>query len=176
MKRFILTALLLAGFIVFLSAQASITRFAVVDMSRVAAAFADQSTEAKAFNEKRDRVQAEIDKQNKELQELNSKFTEAQEEGKKDQARTLESQIKTKTQTLQTYIKNAFSDLERERDRLLKNDTFMTQINTVIKAVGESEGYSMILSKDSPGILWYSPSVDITNRVIERIRSSTQRR
>ena len=176
MKRFILTALPLIGFVISLSAQASITRFAVIDMSRVAAAFADQSTEAKAFNEKRDRVQAEIDKQNKELQELNSKLTEAQEEGKRDMERTLENQIRTKTQSLQTYIKNSFADLERERNRLLKNDTFMAQINTVIKSIAESEGCSMVLSKDGQGILWYSPSVDITNKVIERIRSGAQRR
>ena len=176
MKRFIMTALLSAVVFGSLFAQASITRFAVVDMSRVAAAFADQSTEAKAFNEKRDKVQAEIDKQNKELQDLNAKLAEAQDQDKKDQIRTLENQIRTKTQNLQTYIKNSFADLERERDRLLRNDTFVAQINAVLKAVAESEGYSMVLGKDGPGILWYSPSADITNKVIERIRSNAARR
>jgi outer membrane protein len=34
--------------------------------------------------------------------------------------------------------------------------------------VAESEGYSMVLSKtDAKGILWYSPSVDITDKVIQ---------
>jgi outer membrane protein len=42
--------------------------------------------------------------------------------------------------------------------------------------VAESEGYSMVLSKEGAGILWYSPSVDITNKVIERIRTGNTRR
>jgi len=177
MKRFILAVLLLAGFLVSLSAQASITRFAVVDMNRVSAAFADQSPESKAFAEKRDRVQEEIDRQNKELQELNAKLKDAQDHGNNNQVRTLENQIRTKTQSLQNYIKTSFADLEKERERLLKNDTFSAQVNAIIKAVAESEGYSMVLSKtEGSVILWSSPSVDITNKVIERLRSAASKR
>ena len=172
MKRFILTILFCGTVLVSLSAQASITRFAVVDMSRVATAYADQSPDAKAFTERRDRVQAEIDKQNKELQELTAKLTEAQENENQSQIRSLENQIKTKTQTLQTYIKNNFAELEKERERLFNNNTFMNQITAIIRSVAESEGVSMVLSRDNPGVLWYSPSVDITNKVIERIRAA----
>ena len=172
MKRFILAILLCGGVLVSLSAQASITRFAVVDMNRVTTAYADQSQEARAFTEKRDRVQAEIDKQNKELQELNAKLAEAKESGNQTQIKNLENQIRTKTQSLQTYIKNSFADLEKERDRLFKNDALVAEVTNVIRAVAESEGFSMVLSKtEGSGILWYSPSVDITNKVIERIRS-----
>ena len=172
MKRSIFLIVFCAGILVSLSAQASITRFAVVDMNRVMAAFADRSPEAKAFNEKRDKVQAEIEKQNKELQELTAKLAEAQESGNQSQIKNLENQIKTKTQNLQTYIKNNFAELERDRERLMKNDTFMNQILAVVRAVAESEGFSMVLNRtENSGILWYSPSVDITNKVIERIRS-----
>ena len=173
MKRKILAIVLFAGILVSLSAQASITRFAVVDMGRVAAAYAERSPDAKAFVEKRDRIQAEIEKQNQELQDLNAKLAEAQEQGKKDQVRTLENQIRSKTQSLQTYIKNSFADLEKDRDKLLSNTDFSTQVTSIIRVVAESEGYSMVLNKsEGSAILWYSPSVDITNKVIERIRSS----
>ena len=170
MKRLIMIILCI-GIIVSLSAQATITRFAVVDLNRVVAAFADRSPEAKAFNERRDKIQAEIDKQNKELQELNARLEEARDNENQNQIKTLENQIKSKTQSLETYIKTNFAALEKERDRLLKNEAFMNQILAVIRAVAESEGYSMVLSKaEGSGILWYSPSVDITSRVIERIR------
>jgi outer membrane protein len=176
MKRFLSVLLLSAGLAVALSAQASLTRFAVVDMNRVAAAFAERSPETKAFNEKSARVQAEIDQQHKELQELNAKLLEAQEQEKRDQIRSLQNQIRTKTQALQTYIKNNFAELERERDQLLNNESFKTQLNTILRVVAESEGYSMVLSKtEGSGILWYSPSVDITNKVLERIRTGGRR-
>ncbi|MDR2662865.1 MAG: OmpH family outer membrane protein [Treponema sp.] len=177
MKRYLILTLLLGGFLTVLGAQHSITRFAVVDINKVTAAFSDQFASAQSFNEKSAKVQAEIDRRNKELQELNAKLAEAQESGKEDQVKSLETQIKTKTLAVQNYIQTSFADLEKERARLVTNDDFLTRLNSVLKAVGESEGYSMILSKqDGSGILWYSPSVDITNRVIERIRSGNTRR
>ncbi|MCL1928425.1 MAG: OmpH family outer membrane protein [Treponema sp.] len=170
MKRLIMIILFI-GIIFSLSAQAPITRFAVVDLNRVAAAFADRSPDAQAFNEKRDKIQAEIDKQNKELQELNARLEEARVNENPNQIKTLENQIKSKTQAIETYIKNNFAALDKERDRLLKNEAFMNQILTLIRTVAESEGCSMVFSKEeSSGILWYSLSVDITNKVIERIR------
>ncbi|MCL1814926.1 MAG: OmpH family outer membrane protein [Treponema sp.] len=171
MKRFIITTLLMGGILISLSAQAAITRFAVVDMNRVMAAFAEQSTEFKAFSDKRNTVQAEIEKQAKELQELNTKLAEAQEEGKKDQIRTLENQIRTKTQAAKNYYDRMIAELEKDRQQLQKNNTFMARVNNAIRVVAESEGFSMVLSRETAGILWYSPSVDITNKVIARIRS-----
>ena len=177
MKRFIVMSLLIGGILVSLSAQASITRFAVVDLNRVITAFADQSAEARAFIQKRDQIQAEIEKRNKELQDLNAELAEAQEQGNQNQVRTLENQIRTRTQAAQTYITTNFAALERDRERLLRDNAIRTQLTTFIRAVAESEGYSMVLSREeSSGILWYSPSVDITNRVIERIRSASPRR
>ncbi|MDR2553277.1 MAG: OmpH family outer membrane protein [Treponema sp.] len=177
MKRFIVAALLALGVLTILGAQQSITRFAVVDMDRIAAAFSDLSADAKTFNEKRDRVQTEIERQNKELQELNVRLEEARESEKRDLVRTLESQVRSKTQALQNYVNTSFAELERERERLSRNESFITQLNTALRTVAESEGYSMVLSKqEGTGILWYSPSVDITNKVIERIRSGNSKR
>ncbi|GHV85892.1 outer membrane protein [Spirochaetia bacterium] len=175
MRRFVFLFVLL-GTAVFLSAQASITRFAVVDMNRIFSAFAEQSADAKAFNEKRNKVQAEIDRMNRELQDLNARLEEAKAAEKRDQIRSLENQIKAKIQSTKNYIDTRYTELERDREQLSKNESFTTQINNVLRLVAESEGYSMILSKSDTGILWYSPSVDITNKVIERIRTGTTRR
>jgi outer membrane protein len=179
MKRFILSILLYTGFLVSIFAQATITRFAVVDMNRVTAAFVDQLPEAKAFNEKREKFEAEIKKQSQELEELNVKLAEAHGQEKKDQSkiRSLENQIKSKEQSIKTYVERTYAELERDRKKKKKNDTLMNQISNVIRLVAESEGYSMVLNKaDNAGILWSSPSVDITNKVIERIRSGSSRR
>lgn len=175
MKRFML-APALWGLAALLSAQQSITRFAVVDMNRVFSAFAEQSSEAKAYNEKRNKVQADIEKMNQELQDLNAKLEEARAAEKKDQIRSLENQIRAKVQSTKNYIDTHYAELERDRERLSRNESFSSQLNTVLRQVAESEGYSMILDKRDTVILWQSPSVDITNKVIERIRSGTARR
>jgi len=176
MKRFIFTILLCCGILYSLSAQASITRFAVVDMNRIISIFAESSPEVGAFIEKRNKVQAEIDRQSQELEELNARLKEAEEQGKRDQIRTLETQIRTKTQSLQAFIQSSFADLERDRNRLLNNSAFMNSIVAVVRAVAESEGVTMVLTKtEASGILWYSPSIDITNKVIERFRTGGRR-
>ena len=154
-----------------LSAQASITRFAVVDMNRILAIYTDRMPEFRAFAEKREKFQAEVEMQTNELQELQAKLAEAQENGNKSQINNLEKQVQAKTQALQTYVTKNMAELEKEREQLLKNQALMNQINGIIRAVAESEGVSMVLAKDNPGVIWYSPSVDITNKVIERIRT-----
>jgi outer membrane protein len=181
MKRTIIALLLGGGMIFILQAQQSITRFAVVDMNRITAAYAEQNANARSFNEKSARIQAEIEKLNRELQALNDKLTEAnannENNEKQNQIRTLENQIKTKTQAVQNYIKTSFAELERERAALAQNDSFVQQLSSILRVVAESEGYSMVLSKqDGSGILWYSPSVDITNKVIARIRTGNTAR
>jgi outer membrane protein len=177
MKRLISVVLLLTGLAFCLSAQQSITRFAVVDMNKVIAVIAGQTEGTKEFNEKSARVQAQIEKLNGELQELNAKLEAAREEERPRDVKTLENQVAAKTKAIQDYIKNSFADLERDRAKLVQDDAFLTRLNSILRIVAESEGYSMVLSKqEGSGILWYSPSVDITNKVIERIRSGNTRR
>jgi outer membrane protein len=41
-----------------------------------------------------------------------------------------------------------------------------------IRLIAESEGYSMVLNlKENTGIIWHSPTVDITEKVIQNLRS-----
>jgi len=172
MKRFVLLPALLCGMFFSLFAQQSITRFAVVDVGRIIQTFSGTLDEAKAYTEKRDRVQAEINRLTKELQELNTKLNEAVKEDDKNQIRDLERQFEAKKQAVQLYISTSQADLEKDLEKVTNNSAFMDQLNRALRYVAESEGYSMVLSKqESSGILWSSPSVDITNKVIERLRS-----
>jgi outer membrane protein len=172
MKRFVFLPVLLYGVLLPLFAQQQlITKVAVVDVGRIIQAFAGTLDEAKAYNEKRDRVQAEIEKMNKELQDLNTKLNEAIKDEKDKQIKDLERQIDTKKQSVQRYITSSFAELEKDLEKIIKNSTFMTQLTNALRYVAESEGFSIVLNKqEASGILWSSPSVDLTNKVIERLR------
>jgi len=172
MKRFVSLSALLCGMIFSLFAQQSITRFAVVDVGRIIQAFSGTMDEAKSYIEKRDRIQTEINRMNKELQELNTKLNEAVKGDDQNQIHDLERQFEAKRREVQLYISTSQADLERDLGKVTSNNAFMTRLNSALKYVAESEGYSMVLSKqEASGILWSSPSVDITNKVIERLRS-----
>jgi outer membrane protein len=173
MKRFVLLPALLCGMLFTLFAQQSITRFAVVDVGRIIQTFVGTMDDAKAYTEKRERIQAEINRLTRELQELNTKLSEAIKEDDKSQIRDLERQFESKRQAVQLYITTSQAELDKDLEKVVtNNNTFKTQLNNALRYVAESEGYSMVLSKqEASGILWYSPSVDITSKVIERLRS-----
>ncbi|MDR2662561.1 MAG: OmpH family outer membrane protein [Treponema sp.] len=170
MKRIVIALLLSAGMLPVLQAQQTITRFAVVDMGRIMTAFGSSSGE---FAEKSAAVQVEIDRRNAELQDLTARLEAAKAENKRSQIRKLEAEIKTKTRDTQEYLRTSFADLEKEKSvqKTLSDDT-LRRLNNALRVVAESEGYSMILSRqEGSGILWYSPSVDITNRVLQYLRT-----
>lgn len=171
MKRImIFSFLLLCGFYS-LGAQ-QLTRFAVVDLPRVYTSFFRDSRPVRDFEARSARVQAEIDKMNEEILTLKSQLADAQLQGDSTRALRLENDIVRKSEFLQQYYETKTEELEIQRRRLANSDTFYQQVYDEIRIIAESEGYSMVLSlKDNKGILWHSPTVDITNQLIQNLQS-----
>ena len=61
-------------------------------------------------------------------------------------------------------------ELESLRRSLKTSDDFYKKLYSTLERVAEAGGYSMILSlQDSNSILWYSPSVDVTDEIISAL-------
>ncbi len=52
----------------------------------------------------------------------------------------------------------------------------LKQVEEVVKALGEKEKYTLILEKSQAGILFATPSIDITNRVITLFNESAKKK
>jgi outer membrane protein len=171
MKRIVIfTFFLLLGFFS-LEAQ-QLTRFAVVDLPRVYTSFFRDSRPVRDFEARSTRVQAEIDKMNEEILTLKSQLLDAQAQNDNTRSLRLENDIYKKSEFLQQYYQTKTEELEMQRKRLANSNTFYQQVHDEIRIIAESEGYSMVLSvKDNKGILWYSPTVDITDTVIANLQS-----
>jgi outer membrane protein len=175
MKRVAIVAVLLAGVFFSLSAQ-QITRFAVVDLVKVYSVFFNESRAVREFNERSAEIQNEINRLNRELQALKADLVNAQAKGDREQALRLESEVNRKTRFIQEYYQVNMADLEAQKAQLAQSDTFLSQINSEVKLLAETEGYSMVINKqEGSGILWYSPTVDITNKLIEQLRAKAGR-
>jgi outer membrane protein len=154
-----------------LSAQ-QLTRFAVVDLPRVYVTFFRDSRAVREFEEKSTRVQVEIDRMTKEIQDLKVTQLAAEEKGDREQALRIESDIYRKSEFLKEYYRTKTAELEDEKSKLVQSGTFLEQVYNEIRSIAESEGYSMVLnSKENDSILWYSHSVDITDKVINNLRA-----
>jgi outer membrane protein len=153
-----------------------LTRFAVVDLPRVYTSFFRESRAVREFEERSARVQADIDKYTAEIQQLKSQLASAQLEGRDVEALRLEGEIYKKSEYLRNYYETKTAELEDQRKKLSQSGSFLEQVYNELQLIAEGEGYTMVLNlKDTNGILWYSPTVDITTKVIERLRSKVGR-
>ena len=147
-----------------------LTRFAVVDLPRVYLSFFRESRAVREWDEKSARVQSDFDKMTAEIQTLKSSQITAEFQGNRQLALRLESDINQKTEYLKEYYQLKTAELEMEKNRLTQSNSFLGQVYDEIRYIAESEGYSMVLNlKENTGILWYSPTVDITDRLIQNL-------
>ena len=161
--------------LVSLSAQ-QLTRFAVVDLSRVYNAFFRESRAVREFEERSARVQADIDQRTREIQELRARHANAILNGDESEALRIESNINRRTEALRDYYTIRTADLEEQKRQLSQSGTFLDQVHDEIRFIAESEGYSMVINlRENNAILWHSPTVDITDRLIQNLLSNSRR-
>jgi outer membrane protein len=174
MKKTVLFLLLIA--LETLAGAQQLTRFAVVDLPKVYTSFFRESRVVREFEERSARVQADIDKYTAEIQQLKSRQASAQIEGREAEALRLDGEIYRKTEYLRNYYETKTAELEDQRGKLSQSGSFLDQVYNELQLIAEGEGYTMVLNlKDSNGILWYSPTVDITAKVIESLRAKAGR-
>lgn len=91
--------------------------------------------------------------------------------GKDSLVRKYEEQISSKTSFLQEFVKAGNDELEILKRNLINDDEFYSSLYAAVQRIAETEGFSMVLSlQQGSGIIWYSPTVDITDKVIEELR------
>nr|MBP3281851.1 OmpH family outer membrane protein [Treponema sp.] len=154
-----------------LSAQAQqITRFGVVDTAKVYQAYFKNSSPMRNYEAKKAECQAEINTRADEIRNLRSQKSAALASGDEFEASRLDSQIAKKTESLTEYTKSKNIELENLKNSMQTSNEFYTKLYKVIERVAENEGFTMILSlQQNNGILWYSTSVDVTEKVISEL-------
>ncbi len=148
-----------------------ITMFGVVDTSLVYTTYFRNTTAVRNYDAKRLEFQNEINNLTNELKELQAQKLELEKNGDRTQAMRLEAQITEEAEFLQEYTWAKNVELENLRKNLADSDSFYQNLYKIIGDIAEEKGYSMILDLQADSILWYSPSVDITNEVISRLGS-----
>jgi outer membrane protein len=153
-----------------------ITRFAVVDLSKVYSAFQSDSKALQDWEKRSASAQAEVDKRTQEIQNLVGQKAEAELAGEWDKADRLENEIARKTDALKVYYEAETKKLEDQKTRLSAANDFVSRVYQELRIVAESEGYSMVLNlRENRGILWYSQAIDITDKVIANLKARAGR-
>ena len=169
MKKFLITF----SFLIFIATgncfAQQITKFGVVDTSKVYNAYFRNSAPVRKYEEKKAEFQAEVNKKTEELRSLQKKKLEYTNDGKDAQALKIEAEITKKKEYLTEYTNAKNIELETLQRSLQTSDEFYKKLNNTLSRIAETGGYSAILNMQSDAILWFSSSVDITNQVIAEL-------
>ena len=147
-----------------------ITKFAVVDTARVYQAYFMNSSPVRNYESKKNEFQTEINNLTQELQSLHNQKLEYEKNGDLVNSARIQAEITKKSDYINEYTSAKNTELESIKNSLKTNDDFYQRLYATLEQVAEAGGYSVVMSlQQANAILWYSPSVDITDTVISRL-------
>jgi outer membrane protein len=174
MKRIVFAGIFLCAIFTARTGAQQLTRFAVIDLDKVNVAFFKDSQAYRDFETQTAKVNRDIEQMTKEINGLKSAMYEAESKGDRDLALRLNSEAYKKSEFLKEYHRVKSAELADQKSRLNQSDSFWKRINDEIRFIAESEGYTMVLNAKDPNIRWYSVSIDITDKVINNLRSKAR--
>ncbi len=169
-KKIIMLILVVFGTVMFLSAE-MLTMIGVVDMTRIATEFFQESSSWRAIEELERNRNENVQELSTEISDLQSDKVEAQEQKDQSRVRLIDQQIETKMAYLQNYYKTVSNEINNEKSKLLKSNDFATEVSNAISWVAETEGFSLIFRKKDPDLYYYSSEVEITDKVLSRLKA-----
>ncbi len=170
MKKFIVSILLLVVISMSLSA-AKLTMVAVIDLNRIVGDYFQQSTAWREIENLTEKTRENIEERKQEINKLKEKKLEAQQEDKEKLMLSLEEEIRKKEEYLKEYNRIMSERISSRKENLLSSSDFSREILKAVQYVAEQEGYSIVLRKKDPNILHYNKEVEITDKVLQHLRS-----
>ncbi len=155
-----------------LSATQANGSIAVIDNARVF----DESNQGKAATQQ---IQANVDAWQQQLvtleTELTGLMTQRQQQASimtPEALRTLEAQIEEKQIALQRRRDDAQRDAGASQNAVLAE--LEGQLTPVVEALAQEMGFTVVFNSQTPGLLHFNPTVDITDALIARLNSMDQ--
>jgi outer membrane protein len=135
-------------------------------MQRVVAETRDGKVARSHIESLRKARQAELDKSTDEFQALRSNLARQRLVLKPEILEQRERELAEKMSKLQNTYLRLQQDLSAEEVKAIKQVTGKTQ--SVVERIAADEGLTLVLEKNEAGVLWATPSLDLTNEVIRR--------
>ncbi len=177
-RRSALSLVFFLGFSVLLFSQ-QITRVAVIDLQKVYMTYYKDSQAVRSFEEEKMRIQTEIQKLGEEIKAMMSSRLEIQAGGDLAALQAFDALLLRKGQFLKDYISIKKAELDDKAKALSETNAFVQTLYRTIQSMAEMDGYSLVLSSRNTdsvmsGIVWYSPMIDITDKVIQALLGTPQ--
>ncbi len=160
--------LLVVGFSAHLFAE-KLTMIGIVDLTKIVSNYFKESAAWREIDSLTQKVEDTTNAKLEEIKTLQAKKIDAESKGDQTLALQLDNEIVKDKQYLQEYHKIMSDRISSKKENLLTSSGFSKQIIDAIAFIAEDQGFSIVLRKKDPNILYYSYVVDITDKVIDRL-------
>lgn len=167
-KRILLTVTIILLISTGLFAE-KLTMIGVVDLTKIVSDYFKESTAWREIDELTKRVDESTTAKMNEIRELQEQKIDAENRNNDSLVLRLDDDILKKQKYLQEYHKIMSDRIVSKKENLLTSSGFSKEIIETIKFIAENEGFSIVLRKKDPNILYYNYEVDITEKVIGRL-------
>jgi outer membrane protein len=111
-----------------------------------------------------------------EINTIHGTLVDAESRGDEERVLRIQNELSRKQDFLREYYQVKKAELEDQMKKLSQSGSFLEQVRDEIRFIAESEGYSMVLNqRENTGIIWFSPTVDITEKLIANLRNKAGR-
>jgi len=116
--------------------------------------------------------QEDIDKLSDKIQAAKEKYEEAKESLTAAEKAEREAEIQAEYRQYQAMLQTQQAEID-DKERLLMKRVF-TEINEAVAKVGNRGNYHLILESNSrSGVVYHSPSLDVTQQVVDELNSNS---
>lgn len=177
-RAVILAAMLVGGVAVAENGDAAGQyRIGVVNVKSVFDAYDRQKEEYKKLEDERDSRQKEIDKLSDKITKAKEQYDKQKESMSDEQREALEVQIESDFGKYKAEFDRLQAEIDRREKRLLED--LFADIRTAVQEVGAEGNYHLILEggeSGRTGVLYSSPTLNVTGRVIDHINAKYKKR
>lgn len=146
-----------------------ITKVAVIDYARILEAFYTDSLEARKIESMKKAFAEEVKKLQEEIQLLEEQKLEAETNGKSSELLDISDTILARKQYYQEFVRIRGNQIRQAAASLSSSNALAHEILREIQYVAESNGFSVVLKRSDPNLLWWSYETDITDMVLKRL-------
>jgi outer membrane protein len=167
---FFIFAILLAPHV----SKAQSMNIAFVDLQKVVMESDQGKQIQKIFTDEQERMKRNVDTKQDELQKLKDAIEKQGATITPEARADKEKQYQSKLKDYQRLVGDYQSELQQKNDEYMQK--IIKEIADIIKVIGEKEKYSVILEKNQAGILFSTPSIDITDKIIVAFNEAAKKK
>jgi outer membrane protein len=143
---------------------ADTSKIGVVDFQKIL----EESTAGKAakqeISRQGEKMEGEIKKSGQDIEALESQLEKEQLVMERDKLEEKKRDIRIKVGDLKSMQKKYTEDFQKLEARIIQK--IQKDVFSILKDMGQKEGFTMILERRAGGVAYFEPSVDITDEVL----------